>query len=250
MGQKCQICMQSTNLMLMDIFGKALLDFQAGNYSEDIVTYSSLEEKDVIPIPYLFRGYESMPALEQEALKRCYGKVLDIGCGAGSHSLYLQHKGLDVTAIDASPSAIEVCRQRGLQKAVQTDIMDYSGENFDTLLLLMNGIGIAGNLKGLKAFLQHVKTLLRPNGCILLDSSDIIYMFETEDDDYDLSESKKYYGEVEFTIAYKGEKTNVFEWLYIDFNTLQIAAEESGYCCELLFKGEHYDYLAKLYLNI
>jgi SAM-dependent methyltransferase len=230
----------------MDIFGRALLDFQAGRYSEDITTISSLEEKDVIPIPYLFRDYESMPALEQEALKHCCGKVLDIGCGAGSHSLYLQQKGLDITALDISPGAIEVCRQRELQKVVQANIMTYSGEKFDTMLMLMNGIGIVGNLIGLRKFLKHAKTLLEPSGCILLDSSDIIYMYETENGDYNLSGNKKYYGEVDFTLRYKGEKSDLFEWLYIDFDTLQSIAEASGYCCELLFKGTYNDYLIKM----
>lgn len=234
----------------MDIFGKALLDFQSGNYAEDIVTHSSLEEKDTIPVPYLFRDHENMPLLEQEALKHCYGKVMDIGCGAGSHSLYLQKNGFDVTAIDTSAGAIEVCRQRGLKKVIQADIMNYSDEKFDTLLMLMNGIGIVGNLRGLDAFLGHAKKLLKPNGSILCDSSDIIYMFETEDGDYDLPENKEYYGEVEFTMEYKEEKSNAFEWLYLDFDTLAVVAKKNGYVCEMLLDGKHYDYLVKLSLKI
>lgn len=236
--------------MTMDIFGKALLDFQSGNYIEDIVTSSSLDEKDTIPMPYLFRDHENMPLLEQEALKHCHGKVMDIGCGAGSHSLYLQQNGFDVTALDSSVGAIEVCRQRGQKKAFQADIMNYSDEKFDTLLMLMNGIGLVGNLKGLDAFLQHAKKLLKPNGSILLDSSDIIYMFETEEGNYDLPENEKYYGEVQFTMEYKGQKSNAFEWLYLDFDTLAVAAKKNGYVCEMLLDGKHYDYLAKLCLKI
>ncbi|MGI9550840.1 MAG: class I SAM-dependent methyltransferase [Aurantibacter sp.] len=236
--------------MGIDIIGKALLDFQAGNYSEDIITYSSLEEKDVIPLHYLFRDYESMPSLEQEALKHCYGEVLDIGCGAGSHSLHLQRNGVDSTALDTSAGAIEVCRKRRLRKVVQANVMNYSDKKFDTLLMLMNGVGIVGNIKGLGIFLRHAANLLKPNGCILLDSSDIIYMFETEEGLHDLSGNKKYYGEVEFSMHYKGEKSDIFEWLYVDFDTLRRAAQESGYNCELLFEGKHYDYLAKLSLEL
>jgi len=234
----------------MDIFGKALLNFQSGNYAEDIVTHSSLEEKDTIPVPYLFRDHENMPLLEQEALKHCHGKVMDIGCGAGSHSLYLQQNGLDVTALDTSAGAIEVCRQRGLKKVFQADIMNYSDEKFDTLLMLMNGIGIVGNLEGLDAFLRHAKKLLKPNGSILFDSSDIIYMFETEEGNYNLPENIEYYGEVEFIMEYKGEKSNTFEWLYLDFDTLAVAAKKNGYVCEMLLDGKHYDYLVKLSLKI
>lgn len=236
--------------MAKDIFGKALLDFQSGNYVEDIVTYSSLDEKDTIPVPYLFRDHENMPVLEQEALKHCHGKVMDVGCGAGSHSLYLLQMGIEVTALDSSAGAIEVCRQRGLKKVFHADILNYSGKKFDTLLMLMNGIGIVGNLKGLDAFLQHAKKLLKPNGSILLDSSDIIYMFETEKGDYDLPENEKYYGEIQFTTEYKGEKSSAFEWLYLDFDTLAVTAKKNGYVCEMLFDGKHYDYLAKLSLKI
>lgn len=236
--------------MLMDIIGKAFSDYQAGNYSEDISTFSSLDEKDIISIPYLFRDYTSMSTLEQEALKQCHGKVLDIGCGAGSHSLYLQQKDFDITALDVSPGATEVCRQRGLQKVVQADIMNFSGNKFDTLLMLMNGIGIVGNIAGLHAFLKHAKSLMRPDGCILFDSCDIVYMFETEEGHYDLSGIKKYYGEVEFMLGYKGEKSDIFKWLFIDFDTLQAIAKKIGYHCALLFKGENNEYLAKLNLSV
>jgi len=232
----------------MDIFGKALLDFQSGNYNEDIKTYSSLGEEDIMPIPYLFRNFGSMPKLEQVALENCKGKVLDIGCGAGSHSLHLQQSGFDITALDSSQRAITVCKDRGINQTVHANIIDYSAAKFDTLLLLMNGIGIVGNLSGLKTFLKQVAQLLRKGGCILLDSSDIVYMFETEEGGYDFSDSEVYYGEVKFTIEYQGEKSKEFNWLYVDFNTLCTIAKEADFKCELLFQGNNYDYLAKLYL--
>ncbi|WP_375325261.1 class I SAM-dependent methyltransferase [Flagellimonas sp. GZD32] len=233
-----------------DVFGKALLDFQKGNYTEDITTYSSLDEEDVIPVPYLFRNYKEMPAIEQKALQLAHGKVLDIGCGSGSHSLYLQKKGLDVTALDSSEGAITVTKERGVMSTVQQDIMQYSNEKFDTLLLLMNGIGLAGKLKNLTSFLTHLASLLQPKGQILLDSSDIIYMFEQDDDGgYWIPNDGNYYGEVEFTMSYKGLQSEPFNWVYVDYNTLQNACEANGLNCELIVEGEHYDYLAKLTLK-
>ncbi|MCL6265024.1 class I SAM-dependent methyltransferase [Flagellimonas myxillae] len=230
-----------------DIFGKALLDYQAGKYSEDIKTYSSLDEEDCIPLPYLFRDYKTMPYLEQKALELCKGKVLDIGSGAGNHSIHLQNKGFDVTALDASPGAIEVCKIRGVDCTVQSTILDYTGAQFDTLLLLMNGIGLAGKLQSLGSFLKHLSALLRPNGQILLDSSDIIYMFEQDDDGgYWIPDNGVYYGEVTFTMEYKGAKGRPFPWLYLDFNTLQNACLANNLQCELVSEGNHYDYLAKL----
>ncbi len=236
--------------MEKDIFGNAILDYQLGTYTEDIKTYSSLDEEDVIPVPYLFRTYKAMPPLEKKALKLCKGSILDIGSGAGSHSLYLQEKGFDVTALDHSHGAVEACKLRGIEKVVESDLYDFKGQKFDTLLMLMNGIGIVGKLKNLDKFFNHIKTLLKPGGQLLLDSSDIIYMFEEDEDGgYWLPDTGNYYGEVTFTMEYKKKKTDEFPWLYIDYNTLQRAAQSSNFNCELVSEGEHYDYLAKLTLN-
>ena len=226
------------------------MDYHLGNYSEDIKTFSSLDEEDVIPLPYLFRNFEQMPDLEQKALQMTKGKVLDIGCGAGSHTLHLQEEGLDVTALDSSVGAIEVCQKRGVSKTVHTNILDYKEEKFDTLLLLMNGIGLAGTLENLDTFLKHLTSLLKPNGQILLDSSDIIYMFdEDEDGGRWIPSNGKYYGEVTFVMEYKKQTTDTFPWLYLDFNTLQNACLANNLHCELVSLGPHYDYLAKLTLK-
>jgi SAM-dependent methyltransferase len=236
-----------TNLMSRDIIGRALIDFHSGNYSEDIVTHSSLGDKDKIPLPYLFRNYNAMPIIEQKALDLSRGAVLDAGCGAGSHSLYLQGKGLNVTAIDESEGAVITSKSRGVYNVIHSDIYDYSGTKFDTILLLMNGIGLAGRLDGLHSLLRHLKELLNPGGQILLDSSDIIYMFdEDEDGGYWIPDNGTYYGELEFTLAYKGLKSDPFYWLYIDYNRLERVAGQQNLSCELVCEGAHYDYLARL----
>lgn len=236
--------------MAIDIFGKAVLDYQNNNYTSDITTFSSLDEEDSMPLPYLFRSYDAMPLLEQKALELCKGTILDIGCGAGSHSLYLQKKKYHVTALDISEGAIEVCKKRGIKNTVCTNLYDFKNVRFDTLLLLMNGIGIVGKLTNLNRFFMHLKNLLKPNGQILLDSSDIIYMFdEDEDGGYWIPDGSTYYGEVNFSMTYKGEKSSTFDWLYIDYNTLQRAAIANNLNCELIKEGEHFDFLAKLTLN-
>ena len=235
---------------MADAFGKAVLDYQKGLYTEDIKTFSSLDEEDVMPVPYLFRSFHKMPKIEQKALELARGKVLDIGAGAGSHSLYLQEKGLDVTALDNSKGCIAVCKERGIKSVVLGSILEYSDTRFDTLLLLMNGIGLAGKFKNLSHFLKHLASLLMPNGQVLVDSSDIIYMFEQDDDGgYCIPDNGDYYGEVKFKMEYKGMETDEFDWVYIDFNTLKNACESNNLNCELVLSGEHYDYLAKLTLK-
>ena len=233
--------------MSRDIFGKALIDFQNGSYSEDILTYSSLGEKDVLPLPYLFRDYDSMPIIEQKALDLCRGKVLDVGCGSGSHSLHLQKKGFEVTGLDASEGAVAVAKLRGVRHVIHSNIFDYSGMKFDTILLLMNGIGIAGTLNEADRLMTQLESLLKRGGQILLDSSDIIYMFELDEDGgYWIPNNGKYYGEVEFRMMYKGLKSTPFNWLYLDFKSLKQIAEQHNFSCEMICEGPHYDYLARL----
>ncbi|MEM7380442.1 MAG: class I SAM-dependent methyltransferase [Bacteroidota bacterium] len=237
--------------MTEDILGDAIWDYHTGNYSQKVVVHSSLDEQDILPIPYLFRDFNGMPILEQKALELSKGKVLDIGCGAGSHSLYLQEKGLDVTALDQSAKAISVCSKRGVKKTVHEAILNFSGTKFDTLLLLMNGIGLAGRLEDLDEVLIHLRSLLKPNGQILLDSSDIIYMYEVDEDGgYWIPNGGCYYGEMTFQMEYKGNKSQIYNWLYIDYNTLQRAANANNLSCELVSNGEHYDYLARLSLMV
>ncbi|MDO5104776.1 bifunctional 2-polyprenyl-6-hydroxyphenol methylase/3-demethylubiquinol 3-O-methyltransferase UbiG [Capnocytophaga sp.] len=233
---------------MKDLFGQAILDYQQGNYTEDIKTETTISEEDVLPLPYLFRSFAEMPKLEQKALQLTRGKVLEVGCGAGSHGLYLQNKrGLEVHSIDVSPKAIEACKLRGLKNASVANVMDFEGK-FDTILLLMNGAGMCGKLKKMGTFLSKIKSLLAPNGQIFTDSSDIIYMFDQNPDGtYDVPLHFEYYGEVDYLVKYKGQKEKPFPWLYVDYNTLQNAAHYAGLQCELVEEGTNFDYLARLF---
>ena len=234
---------------MLDLFGKAILDFQTNTSPEDIITETSISEADEMSIAYLFRSYDEMPKLEQNALQLAKGKILDIGCGAGSHSLYLQNeKKLEVTSIDISKNAVKACQLRGLKNAKVLNVLDLENETFDTILLLMNGTGIFGTLNETPKFLQKLKSLLNPNGQILIDSSDIIYMFDDDEDGGKWILGDSYYGELTFTISYKNQTEDTFPWLYLDYNTLQNATHANGLQCQLVYEGEHFDYLARLTL--
>ncbi|WJJ96076.1 class I SAM-dependent methyltransferase [Algibacter luteus] len=230
---------------MKDLFGNALLDYQNGNYSEDIITSTHISDEDVLPLPYLFREYKDMPKIEQKALKLCKGDILDVGCGSGSHSLYLQSKGYKVKVIDISKGAIEVSKQRGVLHAEVLNILDET-ETFDTILLLMNGTGIFQELTQVSKYLSQLKTLLNPGGQILIDSSDIKYMYEDEDGGFWMDMNAGYYGELDYFLSYKGEKESPMKWLYLDFETLKLACETVGLTCEMSMEGEHFDYLARI----
>lgn len=231
---------------MLDLFGKAILDYQTNNSPENIITETTISEPDEMDVAYLFRNYKNMPKLEQKALQLAKGKILDVGCGAGSHALYLQNQKYDVVAVDISENAIKACKLRGIKNAININFFELENQTFDTILLLMNGTGIFETLAKTSIYLQKLKSLLTPNGQILIDSSDIIYMFDQDEDGAYLVPASGYYGELIFTIHYKNQTEKSFPWLYLDYNTLQNVAHANGLQCQLIKEGKHFDYLARL----
>lgn len=231
--------------MNKDLFGQALLDFHNHNSPEDLITWTSISDKDVLPVSYLFRDYDQMPSIEQAALKACKGTTLDVGCGSGSHALWLQNKGIKVKGIDISEGAITVAKSRGLNNCECISLTDEL-EHFDTIILLMNGSGIFKELHQVTHHLKHLKLLLNPGGQILIDSSDIIYMYEDEDGGTWLDIQNDYYGNLDYFISYKGEEAPPMKWLYLDFQRLKQACHIAGLHCEKIMDGPHYDYLARI----
>lgn len=229
-----------------DPFGIAIKEFFEKGKAPQIHVNSNYTEGETIPPSYFFRDEKELPLLEKVALKNCKGKILDIGAAAGCHSLILQKKGFNVTALEKSELAVEVMKKQGIVKVVHTDIFEYNEEQFNTILLLMNGTGIGGTIAGLKTLLTHLKNLLLEGGQILIDSSDIKYLFEEEDGSQwvDLA-NNNYYGEMQYEVSFR-KTTDKFNWLFIDFESLQLLANKLGYSCTLLQQGNHYDYLAKL----
>lgn len=229
---------ESTN---KDIFGLAVEAFYKNKDISSIKVHSADFYDDEIPVEYLFRNYDEMPKMEQIAIDLCVGKVLDVGCCAGSHSLELKKRGHSVFPIDISERCIEICKKRGLIEAMTIDLFQLKSQKFDTLLLLMNGIGIAQTLKNLSAFFRKLKSLMHFESQILLDSSDLIFLYEDE-----LQQGKAYYGELEYKTSYKNQISDPFPWLYLDFELLNIEAQKEGLQCECIYEDEHYGFLAKL----
>ena len=231
---------------MKDLMGRAIWDYFYQENPEDLQTETSISELDDLPVSYLFRNYKEMNALEQKALDLSFGKVLDVGAGAGSHSLYLQNKrNLEVTALDISPRSIEICKARGVENAVCEDFLKFSNDKFDTILLLMNGTGIFQSLEQIDQYLQKLKNLISENGQILLDSTDILYMYDQDDDGGVLVPATGYYGELDYYIHYKGESELPMKWLYLDFNTLKNAATANGFKIQKIKQLDD-SYLAKL----
>lgn len=232
---------------MKDLMGQAIHDYYHNENPEDLQTETSISELDELPVEYLFRDFKEMNAIEQQALELAKGKVLDIGAGAGSHALYLQNeKRLDIVALDISPKSVEVCQLRGIQKAVCENMLHFSGETFDTILLLMNGTGIFQSLSTIDTYLKKLYSLLNEEGQILIDSTDILYMFDRDEEDGGvLIPASGYYGELDYVVHYKGESEDPIKWLYLDFNTLKNAAEYNGFKIKKVMQEDD-SYLAKL----
>ncbi|WP_333700280.1 class I SAM-dependent methyltransferase [Bacteroides congonensis] len=232
-----------------DPMGAAISDYFNHRKADRLRVFSSQFEEDVIPVKELFRNIQSMPVLERTALQMATGRILDVGAGSGCHALALQEMGKEVCAIDISPLSVEVMKQRGVNDVRLTNLFDGTfTETFDSVLMLMNGSGIIGKLSNMPDFFRRMKCILRPGGCIWMDSSDLRYLFEEEDGSIVIDLAGDYYGEIDFQMQYKDVKGEPFDWLYVDFQTLSLYAAECGFKAELVKEGKHYDYLAKLSL--
>lgn len=233
-----------------DPMGAAIADYFHQGKAARLRVFSSQFEEDEIPVDYLFRPVDQMPLLERKALEMAYGKILDVGAGSGCHALALQEMGKEVYAIDISPFSVEVMKKRDIRNARLISLFDEQfTEKFDTILMLMNGSGLIGKVGNLPCFFRKVKQMLHPGGCILLDSSDLCYLYEDEDGSFEIDIAGDYYGEVDYRMQYKQVKGNPFDCLYIDFQTLSLYASASGFNAELIEEGDHYDYLTRLRLS-
>ena len=230
---------------MTDLPGKAIHDFHFLKNKKKLFVHDTFGPKVEMPVAYYFRSFNRMPELEQKAIALCSGKIMDIGAAAGTHTLELQKNNNDCTALEISPLACEVMKDRGVKNVVCADIFQFHQEKFDTLLLLMNGIGICGSLDGFRKFLTHAKTLLNTNGKIIFDSCDIAYM-------YDGTELPKlyYYGEVECQYEYNKIFTDTFQWLYLDSSTMMRIAKEESWIAEIILKDNNHQYLATLTPNL
>jgi len=257
---------------MKDILGQAIADRFHRRSSARLQVHARWGEKpdgqplgsstEIMPVKTYFRSPNDMPELEWIALQHCRGRILDIGAGAGSHSLLLQKMELDVTALDISPLNAAVMKERGIKNVLRRDFFSLQPARdpgarrqvapYDTLLLLMNGIGLAATLDGLHLFLQKAHTLLRPGGALVFDSSDVAYLYHGRPPKKGPSKraggslSGHYYGEIYYQYEYRRQRTDWFKWLFVDKRTLRRIATSEGWKMQLLFEDKFDQYLVEL----
>lgn len=227
--------------MKKDIHGSAILDFYKKQLTDPLILHNSYGKPEEMPVEVFFRDQLDFTTLEHLALIESEGKILDIGAGAGAHSLVLQDWGKEVVALDDSPKCVKVMEMSGIDHVVCEDYRKHSGK-YDTLLSLMNGLGIAGTLRQIPDFLDNCKRLLNKGGQVILDSSDISYLYDEE-----TAKPEGYFGEIRYQYEYQGEKGGWFDWVYADENTLEKAVSSAGLQLEILHRDETDQYLARIY---
>ncbi|MFD2743574.1 MULTISPECIES: class I SAM-dependent methyltransferase [Sphingobacterium] len=229
--------------MQNDPYGDALLaEYNQVAHRPPLYLHTSYGDTDEMPVDIFLRSEEDFSELESIALALCDGHVLDVGAGAGSHSLHLQNKKFRVTGLEISGHATNIMHQRGVQDIVHADFFEHKNMRYDTLLFLMNGIGIAGTLSGFRTLLRHSKTLLSERGQLLFDTSDISYLYR----DFDVEMPNHYFGEIKYQYEYKDRKGPEFPWLYIDQQTLINIANEEGWVVQILYENEEDQYLVRM----
>lgn len=225
-----------------DPLGTAVLDYLHQQVKGPLMIHTSYGPPEEMPIEVYFRDFDGMPDLEQIALDQCDVSVLDVGACAGAHARFLQGQGHKVAAIDSSMGCINALKEQGIKKVIHSDFYTLPKASYGTVLMLMNGLGLAGKLSNLIPMLNHIKTLLRPGGFVLADSSDISYLYEEVP-----RPVNQYFGEVSFQFAYNGVKGAWFDWLYVDMDTLHQHAAIAGWSVEVLYTSDDDAYLVRMW---
>lgn len=233
-----------------DLMGIAIKAYYEQGANDAIHVYSDLAKPETISPVYLYRSFSEMPGVEQLALKNSYGAILDVGAGAGIHAQWLADQGHPVTALEASPAACQVLKQTNSFTTVHGNAFHYDpSHQFDTILLLMNGIGICGSLDGLSQLLLTMRAWLNPDGQILLDSTDLRPLMGTALASEREAETGEYYGIIHYQLTYGSHIGTPFEWLFTDWPTLNSYAEDAGFQAHCIFYGTDHHYLARLQLT-
>ena len=222
---------------MKDRHGQAIIDYHNGQESP-LLLYNSYGDPEEMPVEVFFRDEHDFTYIEHLAISACRGKILDLGAGAGAHALFLQNLGFDVEALDNSAGCVSVLRDRGIRNVIHQDYRRVT-KKYDTILLLMNGLGLAGTLDQLPDFIRKCLDLLNENGQMIFDSSDINYLYDSGTPRPD-----HYYGEIQYQYEYKGIKGEWFDWLYIDPKTLLEISNKMNINCDILSQGADDQYLA------
>ncbi len=233
----------------MNLYGRALFDYYNGDFTNKLYMCRDDGFKFELPIDIFFRDSIEL-GIDKKALDICFGKVIDIGAGTGLHSLNLQNLGFEVVALDISQEACEVMKNKGVQKTICADMLNYSEEQFDTILLIGRGIGAIGTIDNLPKYLKHFRKILkREKGQIIINSCDMRKSTSEKEIEYVLrnQELGRYFGEITYHFEYCGQIGESFKWTLIDKDTLSDYLKKAGFSYEVIHEEEDGNYLIRIF---
>ena len=215
-----------------DAFGHSIYDYLKGEAEFQIV---ERDDGDIgsIKLGVYFNQYKDWHPIEKKAMRYVRGRVLDIGCGAGRHALYLQEKGHDVVGIDNSPLAIKVCKERGLRDARVVPITRINSKLgiFDTVIMMGNNFGLFGSFEKAKQLLGKLSKIISQSGRIITTTNDVY--------DTDIPEHLAYHaanrskgrmsGQLRIRVRYKTYSTPWFDYLIVSKNEMENILEGTGW---------------------
>jgi SAM-dependent methyltransferase len=224
-----------------DVFGEALHNYYFHGEASRVLLHNTYGEPERYSLKAYFKSESDLSDLEIFCMDQCRGKILDIGSGTGTHTLYLQNRGHDVHALEISDYCVSIMKDRGVKNIINKDIFDFDGDKYDTLLLLMNGIGISGNLDGFRKLLHKFSILLNPGGRVLFDSTDVTYLYHKVPVPLD-----HYFGELSFQFEYNGKFGRWFDWLYIDSHKIKSTVDNQIWNSNVIFEDGQDSFLMML----
>jgi len=233
---------------MKDTFGKALYNYWSGDHRMPLVIRrdDGYYEKGSMKVFFTRKFYPT----ENIAAHHISGKILDVGCGVGRHVLHFQKRGFDITGIDNSPFAIKVCRERGCMKVKVMDALrlKFPPESFDTILLFGHNIGISGTMAGAKRLLSSLRKLIRPDGILVMTSTDVTKTKKKAHKKYHRSNIKagRYVGQVVVRVEYKDHLGDWFKWLHVKPKDLKKLAKATGWKVVELHETKSGEYSAVL----
>jgi len=217
-----------------DAFGHAFLDYL---HHPDPALCSIIERDDglfdVDPVHGYFAEYPDWPPHQQQAMEYAQGAVLDVGCGAGRHALYLQARGLDVLGVDQSPLAIEVCRLRGLEKTRVASITQVSHRlgQFDTILMMGNNLGLLASYQRARWLLRRFWTLTTAHGRIIAETLDPYQTLDPLHLEYQAWNRNRgrMSGQIRLRLRYRKYEGPLFDYLFVSREELARIVHGTGW---------------------
>jgi SAM-dependent methyltransferase len=231
-----------------DVFGKMLLDASAGLEIPEIVERDDHFLVSELPVTRYLSGYAQWPSVQQKAIEFARGRVLDVGCGAGRHSLYLQEKGFDVMGLDVSPGAIQLCRRRGLINTTLLSIDQISPATgkFDTLVLLENNFGLLESRNKAKRILEQFYLITHEQGRIIAETSDPYNSRDPDILEYQKQNRAKnrMSGQIRMRLRYRRLISDWFDYLRVSKSEMKELLRGTGWEIGEILEFDHRSYVA------